>query len=224
MSLSITARHRLGAFTLDVRTEIGGGLTALVGPSGSGKSSLLNIIAGVVRPEVGVVRLDGVTLGDTAAGVWLPSHRRRIGYVFQDPRLFPHLRVRRNLSYARWVQPRLPSSLRPDDVIALLNLEPLLARYPSRLSGGEQQRVALGRALLASPRLLLLDEPLASVDVTHRETILPYLDRVRAEHAIPAIYVTHTWNEIAGRADQVVKLDAGRVAFAGTVADAEVGR
>jgi molybdate transport system ATP-binding protein len=151
----------------------------------------------------------------------VPPHRRRVGYVFQDPRLFPHLTVRQNLLYGRWFTPRVPGSAKPDDVVDLLNLAPLLQRRPSRLSGGEQQRVALGRALLATPRLLLLDEPLASIDQAHRMEILPYLDRFRTEHHIPTVYVTHTWAEIASRADHVVRLDAGRVVFSGPVAEAQ---
>lgn len=224
MSLLVEVQHRLGGFQLEVRIEVGPGLIALVGPSGAGKTTLLNVIAGVVRPTHGVIRLDAEVLADTAAHIWRAPHRRRIGYVFQEPRLFPHLTVRQNLHYARWVQPNVPKTLLPAEVIDLLNLSALLARYPSRLSGGEKQRVALGRALLGTPRLLLLDEPLAAVDQTHREEILPYLDRLRAEHAIPAIYVTHTWKEIAGRADHVVELAQGRVVFEGSVAEAELRR
>src|SRR4029079_8705597 len=132
------------------------------------------------------------------------------GYVFQEPRLFPHLTVRQNLLYGRWFQ-RTRTPLAADGVIDLLNLSGLLDRRPSRLSGGEQQRVALGRALLSAPRLLLLDEPLASIDQAHRLEILPYLDRIRTTHRIPAIYVTHTWSEVASRADHVLALRDGRV-------------
>jgi molybdate transport system ATP-binding protein len=223
MSLSIDLRHTLGDFRLEVQAELGPGLTALVGASGAGKTTVLNIIAGILRPALGVVRLDEHVLADSRTGVWEPAHRRRIGYVFQEPRLFPHLTVRQNLLYGRWFvkktsgvvfgEPagkRRPTSF--DDVIGLLNLSSLLSRSVERLSGGEKQRVALGRALLSGPRLLLLDEPLASVDQEHRREILPYLDRVRAEHAIPTIYVTHTWAEVADRASHVLELDAGRVA------------
>jgi molybdate transport system ATP-binding protein len=224
VSLLVDVQHRLGGFRLEVRVEIGPGLTALVGPSGAGKTTMLNVIAGIVRPNHGVIRLDAEILADTAAQIWRAPHRRRIGYVFQEPRLFPHLTVRQNLHYARWVQPHVPKTLPIAGVIDLLNLSGLLTRYPSRLSGGEKQRVALGRALLGTPRLLLLDEPLAAVDQTHREAILPYLDHIRAEHAIPAIYVTHTWKDVAGRADHVVELGQGRVAFEGSFADAEARR
>lgn len=208
MSLSIEVRHRSESFELEVRAELTRGLTALTGPSGAGKTTLLNIIAGIVRADHGVVTLDGEVLADSRSGVWLPPHRRRIGYVFQEPRLFPHLTVRQNLLYGRWFAKS--SARSQDDVIGLLNLSGYLLRSVSRLSGGEKQRVALGRALLASPRLLLLDEPLAAIDQAHRREILPYLDRMRIEHAIPTIYVTHTWGEVAERADQVIELKDGR--------------
>ena len=220
MSLLVRMRHTFGRAEIDVRLELGSGLTALLGPSGSGKTTILNVIAGVMRPDACLVRLDDAVLADTHEGRWVPAHRRGIGYVFQEPRLFPHLTVRQNLLFGRWFQRRATGGLDPADVIEQLNLGPFLHQRPSRLSGGEKQRVALGRALLARPRLLLLDEPLASIDHTHRETILPYLDRMRADHRITAIYVTHTWAEVAGRADRVVLLDAGRVTFVGPVAEA----
>jgi len=211
VSLRVDVAHAAGEFRLEVAVEMAAGLTALVGPSGAGKTTLLNVIAGVVRPDRGRVVFNGEVLGDTARGVWLPPHRRRIGYVFQDARLFPHLTVRQNLMYGRWFRRRLAGGSTPDEVIDLLNLGPLLGRGPSRLSGGEKQRLALGRALLSAPQLLLLDEPLASVDAAHRSEILPYLDRVRAAQAIPAIYVTHAWPEVAPRADGILELRAGRV-------------
>ena len=221
MSLVVEIHHKLGQFVLDVQLTLGAGLTALVGPSGSGKTTVLNVIAGTLRPERSVVRLDATMVADSRDGTWFPPHRRQIGYVFQEPRLFPHLTVRQNLLFGRWFRrERAPSErLEADEVTTLLNLRPLLHRYPSRLSGGEKQRVALGRALLASPKLLLLDEPLASVDQPHRGDILPYLDRIRADHVIPTIYVTHTWSEVAGRADHVVALSEGRVAFSGPATD-----
>ena len=221
MSLQVQMRHRFGRVQIDVRLELGPGLTALLGPSGSGKTSILNVVAGVMRPDSCLVRLDDDVLADTSSGVWIPPHRRHIGYVFQEPRLFSHLTVRQNLLYGRWFQRHRHGRLDPADVIDQLNLGPFLHRRPARLSGGEKQRVALGRALLSRPRLLLLDEPLASIDHTHRETILPYLDRIRAEHDITAMYVTHTWTEVSGRADRVVELDEGHVRFVGSVADAE---
>jgi molybdate transport system ATP-binding protein len=219
MSVTLDVRHTAGVFRLDVRADVGPGLTALVGPSGAGKTTLLNVIAGLVRPAAGVVRIDDEVVCETAKRVWRPAHQRRIGYVFQETRLLPHLTVQQNLAYGNWFRRHAPDALPLNDVTSLLNLSPLLHRYPSRLSGGERQRVALGRALLARPRLLLLDEPLASIDQAHRAAILPFLDRVRADHSIPAIYVTHTWTEVSGRADHVIELREGAVAFAGRPAD-----
>ena len=215
VSLAIDIGHVIDEFRLDVRVTLGTGLTALVGPSGAGKTTVLNVIAGLLKPDRAVVRLDAHVLADTGVRVWLPAHRRRIGYVFQEPRLFPHISVRRNLMYGRWFHKDAPGALPATGIIDLLNLGPLLGRRPASLSGGEKQRVALGRALLSTPALLLLDEPLAAVDQAHRAEILPYLDRVRAERAVPTIYVTHTWAEVAGRAEHVVELRDGAVVFSG---------
>ncbi len=221
MSLTLQATHTAGAFHFDVDVTLGPGLTALVGPSGAGKTTLLNIVAGIVRPERSVVQLNGRVLSHSTSAartreIWVPAHQRRIGYVFQDARLFPHLTVRRNLLYGRWfrrhVSQGTETRMEFDEVVELLSLGDLLQRRPTRLSGGEKQRVALGRVLLSRPELLLLDEPLASVDQLHRAEILPYLDRVRRDHALPAIYVTHTLTEVAGRADQVIELRNGRLA------------
>jgi molybdate transport system ATP-binding protein len=211
MSLHVDIRHVAGELHLDVSLDLGRGLTALVGPSGAGKTTVLNVIAGVVKPDYGVVTLDADVLANTGQGIWRAPHRRQVGYVFQEPRLFPHLTVRQNIGYGRWFRRHAAASVGTPDIVALLNLGALLHRYPSRLSGGEKQRVALARALLAAPRLLLLDEPLSAVDQRHRQEILPYLDRVRVQFAIPTIYVTHTWAEIADRADQVVTLNEGKV-------------
>jgi molybdate transport system ATP-binding protein len=211
MSLRVEIYHRVGPITLDVSLTTGAGLTALVGPSGAGKTTLLSIVAGLIRPERGIIRLDDDVLVDTARRVWQPPHQRRIGYVFQEPRLFPHLSVRGNLGYGRWFASDRPSSVRFDDVVELCGLGPLLSRQTERLSGGEKQRVALGRALLSRPRLLLLDEPLASVDVARREELLPYLDRLRAELRLPTVYVTHTLSEVVSRAERIVSLDSGRI-------------
>jgi molybdate transport system ATP-binding protein len=211
MKLVVRVRHRLDRFPLDVEVEFGDGLTALLGESGAGKTSLLNVIAGLLRPDEARVDLDGDVLTDTAAGRWLPAHQRRVGYVFQESRLFPHLTVRQNLGFGRWFTRAAGNGAALADVVSLLDLEALLHRHPSKLSGGEQRRVALGRALLANPRLLLLDEPLGSVDVARRQEILPYLDRLIAELKLPMIYVTHDEREVEGRAARVVRMRQGAV-------------
>jgi molybdate transport system ATP-binding protein len=210
VTLAVSLRHRLGRITLDVDVVFGSGLTALLGPSGAGKTSVLDAIAGLLRPQSGLIRLDDDVLVDTAADTWVPPHRRRIGYMCQEPRLFPHLSVRHNLLFGWWFTAADRRRISADDVIDLLDLRTLLARRPPRLSGGEKQRVALGRALLMSPRLLLLDEPLASVDAGRKQDILPYLDRLRTELTMPVIYVTHAADEITGRAADVIVMDEGR--------------
>jgi molybdate transport system ATP-binding protein len=211
MTLDVTVAHRIGTLTLDVHCAVDGGLTAIVGPSGAGKTTLLRMIAGVMRPDSGVIRLGDDVLVDTARAIWVPPHRRHVGYVAQEPRLFPHLSVRNNLRYARWCagERRAQGASFPE-VVTLLDLERLLSRSPRTLSGGEQQRVALARALLAAPRVLLLDEPLAAVDVARRHEILPYLDRLRAEVRLPMVYVTHAIEEVASRAGQIVQMVDGR--------------
>jgi molybdate transport system ATP-binding protein len=209
MSLHVAVTHHVGRIVLDVAFDSGGGLTAIVGPSGAGKTTLLHIIAGLLRPDRGVVRLDNEPLVDTTTRTWQPPHRRRIGYVTQEARLFPHLSVRQNVRYGYWFLKPVDRRLGFEPVVELLDLEPLLVRRPSRLSGGEQQRVALARALLTSPRLLLLDEPLSAVDVERRKEILPYLDRVRTELRIPMIYVTHAIAEVTDRAERIVAINEG---------------
>jgi len=217
VSLDVSVTHRLGAFTLDVAFHGASGLTALFGPSGSGKTTLVNIIAGLVHPERGRVVVDDEVLVDTARGTFVRPHRRRIGYVFQEARLFPHLTVRQNLLYGRWFTRREARTTRPEPVIDLLGLGSLLDRRPGRLSGGEKQRVALGRAWLASPRLLLMDEPLSSLDVGRKEEILPYIERLRDESRIPIVYVSHSLAEVARLATQVVMLADGAVRAVGSV-------
>ena len=209
MSLHVAVTHHVGRIVLDVAFDSGGGLTAIVGPSGAGKTTLLHIIAGLLRPDRGIVRLDNEPLVDTTTRTWQPPHRRRIGYVTQEARLFPHLSVRQNVRYGYWFLKPVDRRLGFEPVVELLDLEPLLVRRPSRLSGGEQQRVALARALLTSPRLLLLDEPLSAVDVERRKEILPYLDRVRTELRIPMIYVTHAIAEVTDRAERIVAMNEG---------------
>ncbi|MEN5081463.1 molybdenum ABC transporter ATP-binding protein [Bosea sp. TWI1241] len=214
--IDIAVSHRLGAFALDARFASDGRLTALFGRSGSGKTSLVNIVAGLVKPERGRVVVDGRTLVDTEAGIFVPRHKRRIGYVFQEARLFPHLTVRQNLLYGRWFAPRGEdggSDL--DGVLALLGIGHLLQRHPGALSGGEKQRVAIGRALLSKPRLLLMDEPLAALDEERKAEIMPYVERVRDELRVPIVYVSHSVAEVARLATHLVVLDGGTVTASG---------
>ena len=217
--LEVSARHRFGDFLLDAGFHSSGGLTALFGSSGAGKSSLVHVIAGLVRPQKARIVLDGRVLVDTAAGTFLPRHRRRIGYVFQEGRLFPHLTVRQNLLYGRWFAPAAERRGDLDRVVDLLGIAPLLDRRPTLLSGGEKQRVAIGRALLASPRLLLMDEPLASLDDARKGEILPYIERLRDESRIPIVYVSHALAEVVRLATTLVLMADGKVAAAGPIAD-----
>ena len=213
--LALEVEKQLGAFALAVRFQIAGGVTALFGPSGAGKTSLVNMIAGLLKPDRGCIVLDQTTLFDAEKAVNVPPHRRQIGYVFQEGRLFPHLSVRQNLDYGRRMsgRPRDPTEF--ERIAALLGIAHLLQRRPRMLSGGERQRVAIGRALLMRPRLLLLDEPLASLDAGHKGEILPYLVRLRDEAAIPMVYVSHIATEVRQIATTVVRLDEGHVTAAG---------
>ncbi|NTJ33590.1 molybdenum ABC transporter ATP-binding protein [Agrobacterium rhizogenes] len=211
MTLSVDIRHRLGAFSLDAAFTTDGGVTALFGRSGSGKTSMIRIIAGLIRPDHGRVSLDGDVLADSNKHLFVPRHRRRFGYVFQEARLFPHLSVRQNLNYGRWFAPKKERGESFDGVIDLLGIEALLDRRPGKLSGGEKQRVAIGRALLSSPRLLLMDEPLAALDEARKAEILPYLERLRDETRVPIIYVSHSIAEVARLANRVVVMRDGKV-------------
>lgn len=220
MSIEVAIRHRRGAFVLDVAFSAATtGVTALVGPSGAGKTSTVDAIAGLLRPEAGRVVVGGRVLLDTTRGVCLPPRRRRVGYVFQDGRLFPHLSVRENLLFGwRRARPRLAEA----DVAALVDtlaLGPLLGRRPATLSGGERQRVALGRALVMQPAVLLMDEPLGGLDAARRGEILPWLERMRDAARIPIVYVSHDLAEVARLADQIVVIRDGRVAASGSVFD-----
>src|SRR3954452_4456548 len=220
--IEIVVRHRLGAFVLDAAFAAEGGLTALFGRSGSGKTSLVNIIAGLIRPERGRVVVNREMLTDTERGLFVPPKKRRVGYVFQEGRLFPHMTVRQNLLYGRWFAPRnIRESGRPgeiDHVIELLGIGGLLGRRPANLSGGEKQRVAIGRALLARPRLLVMDEPLAALDKARKAEILPYIERLRDEAGVPIVYVSHAIAEVARLATTLVVLSEGRVAAVGPTA------
>jgi len=213
--LAVEVEKQLGALTLGVQFQIAGGVTALFGPSGAGKTSLVNMIAGLLKPDRGGIVLDDTILFDAAKSINVPPHRRRIGYVFQEGRLFPHLSVRQNLDYGRRMSGRSRDPSEFDRIAALLGIANLLQRRPRMLSGGERQRVAIGRALLMQPRLLLLDEPLASLDAGHKGEILPYLMRLRDEAAIPMVYVSHIADELRQIATAVVRLEEGRVAAVG---------
>lgn len=219
MTLTVNIRHRVGAFVLEAAFNAEGGVTALFGRSGSGKTSLIRVIAGLIRPDDGLVVLDGVTLTDTDKNIFLPRHRRRFGYVFQEARLFPHLSVQQNLRYGRWFAPKAERGDEFDHIINMLGIGPLLDRHPGKLSGGEKQRVAIGRALLSSPRLLLMDEPLAALDEERKAEILPYLERLRDETEIPIVYVSHSITEVARLANRVVMLSDGRVEAVGSAVE-----
>ena len=204
------------SFDFDVSFEAGAGVTALFGPSGSGKSTAIRLMAGLERPERGRIAIGDTPLLDTARGIDVPRHRRRIGLVFQDALLFPHLDVEANLLYGRWFTAAAERRIDLDSVVGVLGIGHLLARRPGTLSGGERQRVAIGRALLASPRLLLMDEPLASLDLARKLEVLPFIERLRDELAVPIVYVSHSTEEVVRLARHVVRLERGRVIAAGS--------
>ena len=217
MSLKVAVEKRLGSFLLDVAFDAPTpGIVALFGPSGCGKSTTINIIAGLLVPDDGEISLGEDVLLDTRRKIAIAAERRGIGYVFQDARLFPHLNVASNLRYAQRRARRAPY-VSLERVLAMLDLEPLLSRRVHRLSGGERQRVALGRALLSQPRLLLLDEPLAALDRDRREEVLPYLETLRDQLAIPMIYVSHQFDEVLRLATHIVLMQAGKVAAEGGI-------
>ena len=213
--LSVDVEKRLGEFSIAARFETTAGATALFGPSGAGKTSLVNMIGGLLPPDRGRIAADGNVLFDSAARINVPAHRRRIGMVFQEGRLFPHMTVARNLDYGRWMSGIEADPAERERIVSLLDIDALLAHRPGRLSGGERQRVAIGRALLMKPRLLLLDEPLASLDRARKLEILPYLARLRDEAKVPMIYVSHQAGEIQRLCSQVVRIEDGRVAAVG---------
>ncbi|SIQ98584.1 molybdate transport system ATP-binding protein [Rhizobium sp. RU20A] len=215
MTLSIAIRHRLGTLTLDAGFTVPPGVTALFGRSGSGKTSLINAVAGLLAPDAGRVSIDDTVLLDTERRLSTPIHRRRFGYVFQEPRLFPHMTVRQNLAYGQRFLPRGIVPDAPGPVVDLLGITHLLDRRPATLSGGERQRVAIGRALLSAPRALLMDEPLSALDEERKADILPYLERLCRQTRIPILYVSHALQEIALLADRVVVLEAGHMVAEG---------
>lgn len=219
MSLLVDVEQRLGTFELAARFESAGRLTALFGPSGSGKTSIINMIGGLARPRRGLIRADDRVLVDTARGLALPAHKRRIGYVFQDSRLFPHMTVAQNLKYGRWFSPAGERYADMDAIVEMLGIGALLDRRPAALSGGEMQRVSIGRALLASPRLMLMDEPLSSLDDSRKQEIMPYIERLRDETRIPIVYVSHSIAEVARLATDIVVLSQGKVLISGSTAE-----
>jgi molybdate transport system ATP-binding protein len=216
--LSVEIERRLGAFRLAVSFQAGEGVTALFGRSGAGKTSVVNAIAGILRPDRGRIDINDDTVFDSVRGIDVPTPRRRIGYVFQEGRLFPHLSVRQNLNYAALFSRGMPAA-DFEHVVELLGLRDLLDRRPGNLSGGEKQRVAIGRALLSSPRLLLLDEPLASLDAHRKSEVLQYIELIRDEVKVPIVYVSHAVEEVVRIADTVVLLSAGSVLAVGPAED-----
>jgi molybdate transport system ATP-binding protein len=213
--LHVDVRKALGTINVIAAFESRGGVTALFGRSGAGKTSLINMIAGLLRPDQGRIELDGETLDDTARRIHVPPHRRRIGYVFQDARLFPHLSVAQNLDYGRRMNGLVFDEPEQTRITTLLDLGDLLQRRPGKLSGGEKQRVALGRALLSRPRLLLLDEPLGSLDEERKSDILPYLVRLRDEGGVPMVYVSHDPDEVRRLATKVIRVQDGKIVAQG---------
>ncbi|MFD1881581.1 molybdenum ABC transporter ATP-binding protein [Paracoccus pacificus] len=216
MTLEIGVRHAFPEFALDVEFQAPPGVTVLFGPSGSGKSTVVAAVAGLLRPDRARIAVDGTVLTDTDRGIRLPPHRRRIGVIFQDGRLFPHLSVRQNLQYGRWFARGRPGGARTDTVVDLLGIGHLLDRAPATLSGGERQRVAIGRALLSRPQLILADEPLSALDEARKQEIMPYFERLRDHAGVPILYVSHAPAEVARLATTVVALRDGKVAGIGT--------
>ena len=208
----------VGAMELRAQFSSTGGVTSLFGQSGAGKTSLTNMIAGLIRPDRGRISVNGEVLFDFEKAINLPVQARKIGHVFQDARLFPHLSVKSNLTYARWAG-RRPPNRNLSEVVELLGLESLLNRKPGTLSGGEKQRVAIGRALLSDPRLLIMDEPLANLDQSRRNDILPYLDRLCADAGIPILYVSHSIEEVARLSQTLVILSDGGTLAHGPIAE-----
>ncbi len=221
--IEVDIEQQVGTFQLDVSFAAEAPVVGVFGRSGAGKTSVINAIAGIARPSRGTIRVNDAVLFDAARGVDLLPEKRRIGYVFQDPLLFPHLDVESNLRYGQRLRAASERFIEPDQVVRLLGLEGLLRRNPRTLSGGERQRVAIGRALLAQPRILLMDEPLAALDVPRKTEILDYIERLRDELHIPIVYVSHSVPEITRLADTVVVLSEGKCLAVGDV-DEVMGR
>jgi len=219
MSFEIDLSVRQGAFQLQANFAAPSGLTVLFGRSGSGKSTLINAVAGLIRPDHGRIKIGERVLFDSDRKIALPPRKRRLGYIFQDARLFPHMSVQKNLLYGQRFAPKLRKGREVEQIVDLLGLEKLLYRMPAYLSGGEKQRVSIGRALLAAPELLLADEPLTALDQTRKLEILPYFERIRDELKLPVLYVSHSAAEVARLATTVVVLDSGQVTHLGSAAE-----
>ena len=213
--LTVSLQHDFQGFVLDADFAVPAGLTVLFGQSGSGKTTVVNAIAGLLKPDTGRITVDDRVLFDSKDKVFLPPSKRGVGYVFQDARLFPHLTVRQNLKYGRWFNNVTDPRIKLPRIVDLLGIEHLLDRRPGSLSGGEKQRVAIGRAILSNPRMLLMDEPLAALDEARKSEILPYLERLRDEIQLPILYVTHSVAEVARLATTVVLMEAGKVSASG---------
>lgn len=216
--LEVSVKHVFQGFTLDASFKAPPGITVLFGRSGSGKTTIVNAVAGLLTPDNGRIAVDDWVLLDTEQGVHLRPHKRRLGYVFQEGRLFPHLSVRQNLDYGAWFAPKDAPRESFSKVVEMLGIGPLLERRPAALSGGEKQRVAIGRALLSAPRLILADEPLAALDAARKAEILPYFERLRDEVSVSILYVSHSASEVARLATTVVALDGGRAVAQGPAA------
>lgn len=215
--LRVDVFKQLGAFSIEAAFESSGRVTGLFGTSGAGKTSLVNMISGLLRPDRGIISIGGEIMDDVSARIHVPPHRRRIGYVFQDARLFPHLSVRANLDYGRRMNGLPYDPAAEQRIVDLLGIEALLDRRPGALSGGERQRVAFARALLGQPKLLLLDEPLGSLDGERKAEILPYLIKLRDESGVPMVYVSHDVGELRRLASQIVVLKRGRIVASGGI-------
>lgn len=216
--LDIQLARRQGRFQVNAAFQARNtGITALFGPSGAGKTSVINMVAGLSRPDGGHIVVEDRVLFDSDHGINLPPEKRSIGYIFQDGRLFPHLTVRGNLTYGMKLTPRSQRFIGIDQVVDLLGIEYLLDRRPAKLSGGEKQRVGIGRALLTSPRLLLMDEPLASLDLARKSEVIPFIGKLPAAFSIPIIYVTHSVDEVLQLADDIVLMNYGKSVIAGSM-------
>ena len=216
--LDVAVRRRQGDFVVNAmfRSEEAG-VTALFGRSGAGKTSLINMVAGLARPDEGHIIVNDRCLFDSKRSIDLPPEKRRVGYIFQEGRLFPHLSVRSNLTYGMRLTPKAERYVDFEQVVHLLGIEHLIDRRPAKLSGGEKQRVSIGRALLTSPSILLMDEPLASLDVARKAEVLPFIARLSGRFSIPILYVSHSLEEVLNLADSMVVLDTGRAVAAGSI-------